>query len=234
MQGQRPPMTFPHAAQAPNQPVTPPPATQNPQPSSSQPQPAQQIPETPSGLALKPANPPRVSYAGNQLTVVADNSSLTDILSAVEKATGARVEGAQPDSERVFGQFGPGTPRQVLNLLLTGSHYDFILTGAIDDPGGVQRIMLSQHGGSPVGISEASNKAEARQNRPAPQEDEEANEVTNPPPMPEPPQPAPQATQAEQQTQPGTQPQVKTPEQLLQELQRLRQQQQQQQANQPR
>ena len=230
--GQRPPLRFPHSTLPPQaQPAVQQPAPQNPQ-APAQPNPAQQAPETPSGLALKPASPPRVSFAGGQLTVVADNSSLADILSSVERTTGAHLEGAQPDSERVFGQFGPGTPRQVLNLLLTGSHFDFILTGAIDDPGGVQRIMLSQHGASPLGIAQASNKAEARQNTATPaQEEEETNEVAAPPPMPE-PQPAPQVNQSEQQQgQPGAQPQVKTPEQLLQELQRLRQQQQQQQTN---
>lgn len=206
------------------------PAAQQPAPQKTQLAPAQLAP---SGLALQPATPPRVSYAGGQLTVVANNSSLSGILVAIERTTGARLEGAQPDAERVFGQFGPGTPRQVLNLLLTGSHFDFILTGAIDDPGGVQRIMLSPHGGSPLG-AQASNKAEARQNAATPaQEEEETNEVA-PPPMPE-PQPAPQVTQSEPQQggQPGAQPQVKTPEQLLQELQRLRQQQQQQQQNAP-
>ena len=226
-QGQ-PAMQVPHPAV----PAQGQPAPQQTTSQKTQQAPAQQATETPSGLALQPATPPRISYAGSQLTVVANNSSLAAILAAIERTTGAHLEGAQPDSERVFGQFGPGTPRQVLNLLLTGSHFDFILIGTIDDPGGVQRIMLSQHGASPLG-AEASNKAEARQNAPTPaQDDEETNEVAAPP-MPE-PQPVPQIIQSEQQQgQPGTQPQVKTPEQLLQELQRLHQQQQQQQQGNP-
>lgn len=152
---------------------------------------------------------------------------MSDILSRIQRATGARLEGTQPDSERVFGTFGPGTPRQVLDSLLTGSRYDFILLGAVDDPSKLQTIILSLHGASSPG-----NIAGANQSRPNAaaevREEEESNEVAAPVPVPEPQQPAAQPSPPEQQQQqPGTQQQVKTPEQLLQELQRLRQQQQQ-------
>lgn len=226
-QGQRPPTIFPHPPAPDQEQPIPQPSQQGIVPQNSQPQaPAQQ---SEYGVALKPANPPRISYAGGVLAVTADNSSLADIVAGIQRAIGARVEGTRPDGERVFGQFGPGTPRDVLNSLFTGSHYDFILAGAIDDPGGVQRIMLSPHGASaPGNTTTAGNQQPQRPNFPTPAADDDDNEgfVT---PQPVEVQQAPNQTNVpSEQSQPGQQ-QVKTPEQLLQELQRLRQQQQQQQ-----
>ncbi|HWC18978.1 MAG TPA: hypothetical protein VG498_18345, partial [Terriglobales bacterium] len=154
-----------------------------------------------------------------------------DIMSAIERATGVRVEGTRPDAERVFGQFGPSSPRDVLNSLFSGSKYDFILTGSLDDPGGVQTIILSPHGTAAVTSGTVSA---ANQPNPRPTENDDDEAPAYQPPISEAPVPmvnspeaAPQRGQQEQQQQ------VKTPEQLLQELQRLRQQQQQQQGQQP-
>jgi len=192
---------------------------------------APQEPQTAYGLALKPANPPRISYAGKELTVAADNSSMAEVLRAIARTTGARVEGAQSDSERVFGQFGPGTPRDVLNSLLSGSRYDFILVGSMDDPGTVQRILLTPHGAASAGGAMAANQPVRAG---AQEEDNDSVAAPEPEQQPEPAQPAVSAQQPQPQPpQPGQsqQQQVKTPEQLLQELQRLRQQQQQQTTN---
>jgi hypothetical protein len=180
--------------------------------------------QAPYGLALQPANPPRISYVGGQLTVVADNSSLHDVIGSIAKVTGAEIEGSQPDSERVFGKFGPGTPREVLDSLLTGSPYDFILVGAVEDPGNVRKVLLTKHG-TPLAGALAANNEPQRSGAPTPPEEEEGTD-TAPTVVPEPVQ---QVAPPEQPQQSPNQPQVKTPEQLLQELQRLRQQQQQQQ-----
>jgi hypothetical protein len=210
---------------------------------TSQPSAAQT--QGPYGLALQPANPPRISYANGELTVVADNSSLTDIMSGIERATGAHLEGTQPDTERVFGQFGPASPRDVLDSLLSGSRYDFILVGAIDDPGGVKTIMLSPHGSSSAGGSMAQNQpVQPRPNISDNPDDDNDEGVAAQQSVSEAPQPVQNVKQpaqyppSEQTTPPQNgqqqqQQQVKTPEQLLQELQRLRQQQQQQQPQQP-
>jgi hypothetical protein len=187
-------------------------------------------------MASKPANPPRISFAAGELTVTADNSSMGDVLRGISRATGAHLEGSQSDPERVFGQFGPDTPRAVLSSLLSGSRYDFILVGAIDDPGVVQRILLSPRGVAPSTSATAANQGAPRQGFSTPQpEEEDSNEsfvapqpqVVEQPAQAQAPQPADQSQSQQQFGQP--QQTVKTPEQLLQELQRLRQQQQQQQ-----
>ena len=231
--GQRPPLTIPQPTLS-GQPASPQssqtqaPQTQGGQQNASQSQPAQTL----TGPAQQPANPPRISYVGGLLTIAAENSSLTDILTTVQRLTHAQLEGTQPRSERVFGQFGPGTPRDVLNSLLSGSRYDFILVGAIDDPGGVDRIMLSPRANSASGNT-TGNQTAVRQNIPTSSQDtDDDNEGIAQVPEP---QQAPVPQQQPPHVPPGQQ-QVKTPEQLLEELQRLRQQQQQQpqQTNPPR
>jgi hypothetical protein len=222
--GQRPPMRFPH-------PIVPG-GSSNPQPGAEptvstppaqQPVQAAKQQEEPSGRALQPAKAPRVSFAAGELAITADNSAMTDVLRAVERATGAHIEGTHSDPERVFGQFGPGTPRNVLNSLLSGSGYDFILVGAIEDPGAVQRIVLTPRGTSLAGSMSAANQGPFRPAQPSTEEVENEGFAQPEPVAEQPPQPT-------QQVQPLQQ-QVKTPEQLLQELQRLRQQQQQQTTN---
>jgi len=165
------------------------------------------------------------------LTVAAENSTLADILKSIETVTHATLEGTQPDTERVFGQFGPGAPRQVLNSILSGSRYDFILVGGVDDPGSVERIMLSPHGTAPT-VRGAGQMA-ARQNVPTPNTDEEEErDVAEQPQIQQQAPPPPVPSEQVQPPAGQQQQQVKTPEQLLQELQRLRQQQQQQQPQQ--
>jgi hypothetical protein len=67
------------------------------------------------------------------------------VLKAIQRTTGAKIEGVTPaDSDRVFGEFGPGSPQTVCSKLLTGSHYDFILMGAPENPNSLQRIILTE------------------------------------------------------------------------------------------
>ncbi|HEV2991470.1 MAG TPA: hypothetical protein VG759_23750 [Candidatus Angelobacter sp.] len=101
--------------------------------------PAQQLP--PSQM---PPSSPRISYAGGFLTVVASNATLDEVLVGIGKAIGANIQGIQAQApERVFGQFGPASPCQVLDSLLVGSRYDFILVGSPGRVGAVREIILS-------------------------------------------------------------------------------------------
>ncbi len=96
-------------------------------------------------LSQMPPSPPRINYTGGKLTVVANNAVLDDVLASIGKAIGANVQGMQPQgSERVFGQFGPAVPSQVLDTLLTGSQYDFVLVGSAGSFGSVREIILSR------------------------------------------------------------------------------------------
>lgn len=189
-----------------------------------------------------PPTSPQVTYNNGLLTIVANNSTLSDILRAVASHTGATVEApAQLTSERVAAHIGPASPREVLSDLLTGPGFDFILVGADGDPNAVRNIILTPNQGS-----NTNNVAMAQ---PAPQpapaaeqddddEDQGAPEPESPAPGRVPPsgrrqftqpQPADQATQPAQPPSGGEgggpqQQQVKTPEQLLEQLRKMQQQ----------
>ncbi len=191
--------------------------------------------------------PPHVSYQNGLLTVDANNSTLSQVLRTVQAQTGASVE--MPSSaanERVTMQVGPGRPRDVLNTLLNGSKFNYIILGMVDNPGGVQKVILTTRQTTPTTVNTAQNNFPGQaqpQYQPPPEEpQDEEMQVTDPEadnagqspqsvqmpgrfrpgqvPMPQPDQnPAPVPDNNNQMN--GG----KTPEQLLQELQNMQQQQ---------
>ena len=184
--------------------------------------------------AETPATPPQVTYRDGLLSIRAENSTLGDVLRAVQSATGATFESPGLTSERVYVKLGPGEPRDVLASLLNGSHYDYILLGSRQQPNAVARVILTTRQKSSA--QPAANAIAARSTPPEPppaNNDEDTSDSTPdrtaPPVQPtQPPQgqQQPQQQNAQDLNQPQTGP--KTPEQLLRDLQTLRQQQQQQ------
>jgi hypothetical protein len=193
--------------------------------------PVQQIP-----LDSIAAVPPQVTYQDNQLTIVAPNSTLGDILRAVRKQTGAEIE-IPSAPERVVTRLGPGPARDVVAELLNGSRFNYVLLGSAGDDAALTRVVLVAKTGPQSGAQEAQanpepvrgvqlpypqngNAGQANQQ----QQDEaqadaneaEAAEDTNPDDNGD-----QQAADAEQQQQapPQDQPGVKTPQQMLQEMQ---------------
>lgn len=180
-----------------------------------------------------PPTPPQVTYRGGQLSILAENSTLSAVLQAVAKATGARVEGPM-SAERVSVRLGPGAPREVLADLLTGSNFNYVIVGSAANPAAVTAVTLTVRGGPPSPPRPGPPPA-AFQREPV-VEDETEN--VEPEPQVEPVIEQPNegfAPQPGVPTQPEAAPQPpKTPQQLLQELQeRLRKQQEEQQENQP-
>ena len=201
-----------------------------------EPQPAP--PPPPPTLEQMPTSAPQVSFHNEQLMIIANNSTLGDVLRAVRNQTGAAVEIPANATERVVGQFGPGPARDVLAVLLNGSHFNYVMLGSAANPNGVDRVILTHKSGGASETSAQPNPGEqpmAAQPQALPpgvvppgQETEESTDDFSDDTAGLEDQPADQTTQAdEQQQQPKGQPGVKTPEQLLQELQRQQQQQQQ-------
>jgi len=197
-----------------------------------QPPASQRLISTP---AETPATPPQVTFRDGLLSIRAENSTLGDVLRAVQSATGATIESPGLTSERVYVKLGPGEPRDVLASLLNGSHYDYILLGSRQQPNAVARVILTTRNTS---AQPAANTTAARSTPPEPppqanNDDTDTSESTPdraaPPPVQpnqQPPGQPPQQQNAQDANQPQTGP--KTPEQLLRDLQTLRQQQQQQ------
>src|SRR5580704_1845827 len=121
------------------------------------PQPAAD-PPAPLTLEQMPASAPQVSFHNGQLTIIAPNSTLGDILRAVRAQTGASVEIPGNAIERVVAQLGPGPARDVLASLLNGSHFNYVMLGSATDPAQVERIILTSKAGSAPGGSDAGNQ----------------------------------------------------------------------------
>lgn len=183
-----------------------------------------------------PSSPPQVTFQGGQLTIVARNSTMSDVLNAVKQKTGAAVDMPAVSSERVVGVFGPGAPRDIIAQLLNGSHYDYVLLGSPADPGALKKIVLMARVAGPEAASQQQQQISQQVSNPQnpPQVDEEPDTELPAPDAAEVQQaPDEESQQPDQNLQQENQnpngPVVKTPEQLLRELQQQQQQQQQQQ-----
>jgi hypothetical protein len=163
-------------------------------------------------LLQQPAKAAQVTVAPGSLAIKADNSSLSQILLEISKSTGMKVDGLGQD-ERIFGNYGPGDPREVLLSLLEGSGYNVLMVG--DDKGAPRQLSLSQRSAG----NTVASASPARNNR-----EQEDDEIEQEPP-PEQPVYQPPPGNPE-----GMQP--RNPAEIQQELLRLRQQQQQQQQGQ--
>lgn len=199
-------------------------------------------PLQPLPLDQVPAVAPRVKYAGGELTIVAHNSTLGDVLKAVRQQTGAELDIPPNASERVVADLGPGPARDVIAQLLNGTHFNYVMVGSATDPTAVQSIVLTAKSGGAETTTSAANRPGAPQRAlgvgvastpPADQAQATDNDGADEPDTTE-DQAADQNDQQNQQNQQNPSQQTpKTPEQLLQELQRQQQQQQQQQNGQP-
>jgi hypothetical protein len=208
--------------------------------------PPPQAPAPPPTLEQSPPTPAQVTYSNGQLTILAQNATLSQVLRSVQSLTGASIDmPAGTSNERVVGQLGPGQPRDVLNSLLNGTKFNYIILGVNGNPGAVQKVILTTpKPATPVNTAQNNNP-------PPPDEPQDEDNYGEPEPQPQPSQPVPPqfrhrpnmpgrmpetfnpaAQQPPSQPAPDTsndtiQPGVKTPEQLLQELQQMQQQQQQ-------
>ena len=183
-------------------------------------------PPQPQWPANGPPSPPGVTYNSHGLRVVADNSSLSSILNQISTETGAKVEGLSGD-ERVFGDYGPGQPREVLAQLLSGANYNVLIVGdeALGEP---LRVLLSPRPNSPSHPGDNRSQGQAQGQEQQPDDD------VQPEPEEQPYQP-PAAVRPPMNPQPG-QPfngRPMTPQERMQELQERQREQQMQQQQQP-
>jgi hypothetical protein len=172
---------------------------------------------------------PHVTYEQGQLTIIAGNSTLGDVLRAVHKQTGAEIE--VPDAkERVVTHLGPGPAQEVIAELLNGSRFNYVLLGSPQNPGVLTRVVLvARSDGAnrqpPTSVTEIANSDQAQPDAAAEANDADAaapeeNADDNPDQA---------SAEAEQAPPQADQPGVKTPQELLQEMQQRQLQMQQQQ-----
>ncbi|HVJ09869.1 MAG TPA: hypothetical protein VM554_15935 [Acidisarcina sp.] len=184
-----------------------------------QPEPAPPAPTAPVSLLQLPANHAQVHVSPGHIAIQSDNSSLSQVLHDIGAATGMKVEGLTHD-ERVFGNYGPGAPRDVLSALLEGAGYNVLMVGEMAD-GAPRQLILSQKNGTSAPTTAAAATQPPEEEEAEPDQGGQDTET-----LPAEAQPVPPPVQNPNAT-PGSE--VKTPQQLLEQLQRMRQDQQQEQ-----
>jgi len=177
---------------------------------------------------------PQVTWENEQLTIVAPNSTLADILRAVRKHTSADIEIPANATERVVTHLGPAPARDVMAELLNGSRFNYVLLGSPQDANLLTRVVLVAKTGTDAAPGSEAKPGANPANNPAPSvaeaapdaadaeaTDDTASDDSTDQPTAEAEQPPPDQG-------------VKTPQQLMQEMQqRQLLMQQQQQAGQP-
>jgi hypothetical protein len=172
-----------------------------------------------------PPKDAKITLDSGQINVAADNSSLNQILRRITQMAGITLTGSVPE-ERVFGNYGPGKPSEVIDQLLDGTRTNVLFiasTGAKPS-----ELVLTPRVGaaSPPRPSAATNN----------DDNDDANNAQNPQqayPAPPPPDTAtqPASTAPNQAPAASTDPNqqspngVRTPQQIYDQLMKMRQQQ---------
>lgn len=102
-------------------------------------------------MDMLPAAAPQVTYRDGMLTILAQNSTLGDVLREVHKQTGATIDVPANATERVAARLGPGPARTVLADLLNGSAFNYVMIGKDSDPAALVSVSLTSKpaGGAP-------------------------------------------------------------------------------------
>jgi hypothetical protein len=111
-------------------------------------------PPAPSLPPLAPPKAPKVTCHSDQLTISADNSTLGSILAAVHNCIGVQVDLPNGAADtRVFEELGPGPARQILESLLNGTEFNYVIGSSDADPQKIDSVLLLLRGADAPGSS---------------------------------------------------------------------------------
>ena len=144
---------------------------------------------------LQRVNGVTVRYDSGQLSIHAENATLSEVLFQIQKQTGAEIAiPSGTEQERVSSDFGPGTASEVLGQLLNGTGLNFVVVGSASDPNQLRSVILSRKTGeadppsafqSPDAAAPAGDAQNPEEPAPAPPEDA-PQQAPSPPPAEQP------------------------------------------------
>jgi hypothetical protein len=93
------------------------------------------------------SKPPQITYEEGQLTIVAENSPLSEVMSAIRAATGADID-LPPSAarQRIWVRLGPGPARKVLRDLLDNTELDYVIQASDTETQGIRSVLLTLRG----------------------------------------------------------------------------------------
>ncbi len=151
------------------------------------------VPTQPSAQTSLPAAPKPLDvwFRDGLLKIKSNKATLSEVLFAVQQRTGAEIGiVAGAEQEQVVVDLGPAPAPQVLSQLLNGSRFNFLIVSSPNDPGHLDRVILSQRNESlviprtPIPNNSVANNNAANNN--AAEDDEEVMRAAPPPPPPAP------------------------------------------------
>jgi len=136
-----------------------------------------------------PRTPLEVTFRNGSLSIVANKATLSEVLYAVQQRTGADISiPAGAEQEHVVAELGPGPAPEVLARLLNGSNFNFLILSAPDNPGHVDRVILSPRDSGAMPLPPMQTTAQAPDEDAAPAEPPASDVAAAPAPAPAMPQ----------------------------------------------
>lgn len=145
---------------------------------------AQPAPQLPTAATAKP---PQVTYEDGQLTIIAENSALSDVMKALRSALGADIDLPAGVDQHIWVHLGPGPARRVLRDLLDSTEFNYVLQASDSDPDGIRSVLLTPRSKSTGPETAGSPERSAMRRTPPPRtgpEGASAAESENPSPEP--------------------------------------------------
>lgn len=90
-----------------------------------------------------PVTPAKVVCSGDELTISANNSTLSSVLNEVRRCMGTKIDiPSEAGSKRLFDKIGPGKASQVLDVLLSNTGYNYIIGASPANEDKIESIVL--------------------------------------------------------------------------------------------
>ena len=130
--------------------------------------------------------PPEVTYQDGQLTIIAENSLLSEVMKALRAALGGDVDlPTGVADQHIWVHLGPGPARRVLRDLLDGTEFNYVIQASENDPDGIRSVLLTPRSKSTGAEKAGSPERSAIRRMPGTGSDTQSGaDSENPPPEP--------------------------------------------------
>ena len=89
--------------------------------------------------------PPQVTYEDGRLTIIAENSLLSEVMKALHATLGADIDlPAGVADQHIWVHLGPGPARRVVRDLLDGTEFNYVIQASQTDADGILSVLLTQ------------------------------------------------------------------------------------------
>ena len=89
--------------------------------------------------------PPQVTYEDGRLTIIAENSLLSEVMKALHATLGADIDlPAGVADQHIWVHLGPGPARRVVRDLLDGTEFNYVIQASENNADGILSVLLTQ------------------------------------------------------------------------------------------